>query len=74
MLFIMIVLLKSKYICICKKEGSGLSDTNTCYYLNIDDKGDLENDIDCVVTINNNSSFETASVTYKVITRGKDEK
>lgn len=57
-----------------RKEGSGLSDTNTCYYLNIDDKDDLENDIDCVVTINNNSSFETASVTYKVITRGKNEK
>ena len=57
-----------------RKEGSGLSDTNTCYYLNIDDKGDLESDIDCVVTINNKSSFETASVTYKVITRGKDEK
>lgn len=57
-----------------RKEGSGLSDTNACYYLNIDDKDDLENDIDCVVTINNNSSFETASVTYKVITRGKNEK
>lgn len=59
-----------------RKEGSGLSDTNACYYLNIDDKDDLKNDIDCVVTINinNNSSFETASVTYKVITRGKNEK
>lgn len=57
-----------------RKEGSGLSDKNICYYLNIDDKDDLENDIDCVVTINNNSSFETASVTYKVITRGKNEK
>ena len=56
-----------------RKEGSGLSDTNTCYYLNIDDKDDLENDIDCVVTINDKSSFETASVTYKVITRGKNE-